>query len=155
MIYQDKIMALLTRQQHFWFVAALLILLGSCQSKEICADEVNSIKAKVVSISGSDNLEAGGQTSLTIGVANNTKYCVREAQAQITPHGNDTFIVGATLLYSALNTSSACDCKADSTLYTLLYFTPVTPGYYYFITEGDTTVSLGNHGNTSYMVEVH
>ena len=155
MIYKNKIVHLFTRQQHLWVVAVLLVLLASCESKEICADEVSTMKAKVVSISGSDNLEAGGQTSLTIGVANNAKYCVQQADANITPIGKDTFIVGANILYSELKTSAACDCKTDSTLYTLLYFTPLTPGLYYFITEGDTTISLGNNANTAYMMEVH
>lgn len=110
-----------------------------CRSEAICVATPEKTTARILSISGPAHVRAGEQVTLTVAVSNSSGLCVKEANAYIKNTGLDTLLVTAQLSY--LPEQRDCDCKRDSIIYTLLYFTPLNSGNYWFITTRDSSAT--------------
>jgi hypothetical protein len=126
---------------YFSFLLACMFLMFSCTSKTVCPEDVKTVKGKIISLSGQQEIRQGDQAAITVGVRNESLLCIKEALASFENKGLDTLLVTAELRYIDNVTSNDCDCKRDSVVYTLLYFTPLNGGTYHFMTEGDSTAT--------------
>ncbi|MFA6057315.1 MAG: hypothetical protein WC756_03890 [Taibaiella sp.] len=126
---------------HYSLFLAFTLLMFSCASKKVCPEDVNTMEGKIVSLSGVQNIRAGEQAAITVGVRNESSLCVKEALASFQNVGLDTLLVSAELSYIDSQNMNDCDCKRDSIVYTLLYFTPLNGGTYHFVTKGDSSVT--------------
>lgn len=122
------------------FLAVMLLIFG-CRAKTVCPENVKTVKGKIVSLSGQQDIRSGEQAAITVGVRNDSLLCIKEAQASFKNQGLDTLLVSAELHYIDGVTTNDCDCKRDSVVYTLLFFTPLNAGTYHFLTEGDSSVT--------------
>lgn len=120
---------------------ACMFLMFGCTSKTVCPEDVKTAKGKIVSLSGLQSIHTGNQAAITVGVRNKSSLCVKEAFASFQNVGLDTLLVSAKLSYIEGQNMSDCDCKRDSVVYTLLYFTPLNGGTYHFTTEGDSSIT--------------
>lgn len=94
-------------------------------------------------------MHVGEQVSITVGVANNIPACVKESEAAFTILGHDTLLITSQLSYTDDRSTAGCECRSDTVVYTLLYFTPLDKGTYYFLTEKpdpNVTTSLPGTG---------
>jgi len=121
------------------FVPAIAAAIGGCRSRSECIAQPEQIPATIVSISGPQQVQTGQQVTLTIGVKNRNRICVKEADAYFYNKALDTLMLSADLFY--LPEPGGCDCKRDSIIYTLLYFTPLNDGTYTIVTAPDSTAS--------------
>ncbi len=122
-------------------VLLLLALLSGCHPKTVCTEEFQKIPTKIVAISGQEKVKTGEQVVLTVTVLNVKGFCVKQANAYMENIGLDTLLVTADLSYSKDPVSTECECRTDSLIYTLLYFTPLNDGTYRIITKPDSSVS--------------
>lgn len=122
------------------FLVVMLVIFG-CRSKTVCPADVKTIKGKIISLSGQQDIRSGEQAAITVGVRNESLLCIKEAQASFENKGLDTLLVTANLRYIDPITSNDCDCKRDSVVYTLLYFMPLNGGTYHFMTEEDSSAT--------------
>jgi hypothetical protein len=118
-----------------------MFLMFGCTSKTACPEDVKTVKGKIVSLSGLQNIRTGEQAAITVGVRNVSSLCVKEAFTSFKNVGFDTLLVSAELSYIDGQNLNDCDCKRDSVVYTLLYFTPLNDGTYHFTTEGDSSAT--------------
>lgn len=126
---------------HYSFSLAFTLLMFGCTSEKVCPEDVKTVEGKIVSLSGQQSIHAGEQAAITVGVRNKSSLCVKEALASFQNVGLDTLLVSAELSYIGGQNMNDCDCKRDSVVYTLLYFTPLNEGTYHFLTKGDSSVT--------------
>jgi hypothetical protein len=122
-------------------------MLSGCSRKKECTEELKKVPAKVVSISGPEHVKTGEQVVLTVGVHNVHGWCVKEANAYMENIGLDTLLVTADLTYGIDPVFTGCDCKTDSLIYTLLYFTPLNDGTYRMVTSPDSSATNASPGD--------
>jgi hypothetical protein len=133
----------------------VMLLIFSCTSKTVCPEDVKTVKGKIISLSGYQNMRIGEQSAITVGVRNESSLCIKEASASFINQGLDTLLVSAELSYIDGVQSSDCDCKRDSVIYTLLYFTPLNEGTYHFITDGDSSATNAHQSDgLDFVIEV-
>lgn len=129
------------------------ILFSGCKQEAICVEEQQQADAKIVSVSGPATLKAGEQATITVGVRNDQSVCVLETKAVFTNIDLDTLRIQATLEYTK-NAKNDCNCKKDSVIYTLLYFTPLNNGTYHIIAAKDSSALLEPGDNLGYTIDV-
>lgn len=125
----------------FSLVLLLLALLSGCHPKTVCTEELQKIPTEIVAISGEKKVKTGEQVVLTVAVLNVKGFCIKQANAYMENIGLDTLLVTADLSYSKDPISAECECKTDSLIYTLLYFTPLNDGTYRIITKPDSSAT--------------
>jgi hypothetical protein len=126
------------------FLLAIMVFL-SCKEKDLCVEATQKNKGTIVSVDGPHQIAIGEQVALTIGVATNKSWCIKGAEGTVFHQGNNNLHIEANLLYT--NTPKKqknCDCNNDSTIYTLIYFTPLDSGTYTFNYENDSLAGLNN-----------
>lgn len=143
------------KKYHYSLLLGCILLMFSCKSKTVCPEDVKTVKGKIISLSGQQDIRSGEQAAITVGVRNESLLCIKEAQASFKNQGLDTLLVSAELHYIDGVTSSDCDCKRDSVVYTLLFFTPLNDGTYHFITDRDSTATNAHQSDgLDFVIEV-
>lgn len=119
----------------------MTILLASCSKEEVCTETQMTMAGNVVSIEGPAEMNIGETAALTIGIAAQNDYCVQKAEGVIGKVNYNYVQVTGNLIYTGLRNKSSCTCYDQSTLHTLLYFTPTARGDYIFGTKEQTNAT--------------
>lgn len=115
------------------------ILLASCKKEEVCAEQEMTMAGNVVSIEGPAQMNNGETVALTIGITAPNDYCIRKAEGVIGKVNYNYVQVTGNLIHTGLRNKSSCSCSDQSTIHTLLYFTPTATGDYIFGTRDAAT----------------
>ena len=126
-----------------YFVLAVTIFSTSCRENKLCVETEQKSKGKIVSIDGPHQMAIGEKVALTIGVATNKSWCIKGAEGEIFYQGNNILDIKANILYTNTpKNQEKCNCNNDTTIYTLVYFTPLDSGIYTFNYENDSLAGL-------------
>lgn len=127
-------------------VFILATLLWGCTSKTVCPEDTKTARTEIVSVTAPESMHQGQQATLTIAVRNERSACVKDVNAYFTNIGLDSLLVTAELEYLNDPVPADCDCRRDTVLYTLLYFTPLHEGTYRIVTAIDSSVTNAHPG---------
>jgi hypothetical protein len=125
------------------FIAA--IVASGCDDKKTCTQPVETLEAPIASIEGPHRMAVNTKYALTVGVINNTAYCVDGAEAGMEVVGPNNIVLTGSLRHKGGRfdrSTAGCHCAEDSIVYTVVYFTPLFKGSYYFRSKGN--VNTGN-----------
>jgi hypothetical protein len=107
--------------------------LSSCSKEGECTDQ--KAKGRIISVAGPAKIELGDTAVIAINVALDS-FCASGVTGSISAVVDSTnttdgsLIVGAEVIHSGYKPSKTCRCVADEVMTTLVYFTPVKPGFY-------------------------
>lgn len=119
-----------------------LLFLASCKKEQKCEGRTEQrIKGNIMSMTGPDSLRVGETAAVSLMVATKSDYCIQRAEGVIGSTYGNYITVEANLVHAgSIKSNSECGCYLADSIYTIVYFTPLTPGIYYF--DMDPNASL-------------